>query len=182
MYVNVYVWHQPLHLVSHPGLQSTPLDAHRGGDAYPANFAQNYDTRAESWPIMFQNVTCPDESHDPLSWPCSYTITCFQASSLSLRFQTKCYWENEHDGRAIISHVLSNSDFDTVFTSQIDGFHAKLASLIICVIDIFFYMQYIYTDIYNRFGTWIRLLNIGSNSFSQENHGMITHSLLIVCR
>ena len=61
----IYIWHQSLHLVSHPGLQSTPLDAQRDGNMSAASFSKNYDTRVEFWPIMFQNVTFPGKPYDP---------------------------------------------------------------------------------------------------------------------
>ena len=44
-YTFPYIWHRSLHLVSHPGLQSTPLDAHREGSMSAPSFRKNYDTR-----------------------------------------------------------------------------------------------------------------------------------------
>ena len=53
------------HSVSHPGLQITPLDAHRGGSMSAASFSKNYDTRVQFWPIMFQNAVFLGKAHDP---------------------------------------------------------------------------------------------------------------------
>ena len=53
-----------LHVVSHPGPQSTPLHAHRDGNMSPANVSKSYDMGVEVWPAMFQNVTLLDKIHD----------------------------------------------------------------------------------------------------------------------
>ena len=52
-----YVWHPFLHLVNDPGLQSTPLDAHREGSTSAPSFRKNYDMRDKLWPIRFHNTT-----------------------------------------------------------------------------------------------------------------------------
>ena len=54
-----HIWHRSLHLVSDPGLQGSPLDAHRKGGMSAPSFRINYDTRDKLWLIMLQNVTFP---------------------------------------------------------------------------------------------------------------------------
>ena len=65
MYTFQHIWHRSLHLVSHPGLQSTPLDAHREGSMSAASFRIDYDTRDKLWPIIFQNTTFAGKAHVP---------------------------------------------------------------------------------------------------------------------
>ena len=64
IYTFPYIWHRSLHLVSHPRLRSTPLDAHRDGSMSAPSFRKNYDTRDKLWPIMFQNATFPSKTHE----------------------------------------------------------------------------------------------------------------------
>ena len=65
IYTFQYIWHRFLSLVSDPGLQSTPLDAHREVSMSAPSFRINCDTRDKLWPIMFQNLTFPSKTHDP---------------------------------------------------------------------------------------------------------------------
>ena len=65
IYTFPYIWHRSLHLVSHPGLQSTPWDAHRKGSMSAPSFRKNYDMRNKLWPIMFQNLTFPSRTREP---------------------------------------------------------------------------------------------------------------------
>ena len=65
IYTNLYVRHWSLHLVSHPGLQSTPLDARRDGNVSAADFNKNYDTRIKIWPLVCQNVIFSDKNDEP---------------------------------------------------------------------------------------------------------------------
>ena len=58
------MWRRSLHSESHPGLPSTPLDAHRCGSMSAAIFTRNYNTRVKFWPIMSQNLIPPDKIHD----------------------------------------------------------------------------------------------------------------------
>ena len=60
-----YIWHGSLAIATHPGLQSTPLDAHRDEGMSAPSFRQNYDTRDKLWPIMFQKATFPSKIYDP---------------------------------------------------------------------------------------------------------------------
>ena len=64
IYTFPYIWHRSLHLVSHPGLPSTPLDAHREGSMSAPSFRNNYDTRDKLWRIMFKNVAFPGRTYD----------------------------------------------------------------------------------------------------------------------
>ena len=57
IYMSLYIWHRALHLVSHPGLQSTALNLHRDGSMSATIFGQIYDTRMKLWSMMCQNVT-----------------------------------------------------------------------------------------------------------------------------
>ena len=63
-YTFPYICHRSLNLVSDAGLQSTPLDAHRGGSMSAPSLRKNYDTRDKLWPIMFQNAIFPSKTHD----------------------------------------------------------------------------------------------------------------------
>ena len=62
MYTFQGIWHRSLRLGSHPGLQGTPLDAHRDDSMLAARFSKNYDTIFRSWPLMYQNVIFSDET------------------------------------------------------------------------------------------------------------------------
>ena len=64
-YTFPYIWHRSLHLVSDPGLQSTPLDVNREGSMSAASIRKDYDTRDKLWPIIFQNATFPRKTHEP---------------------------------------------------------------------------------------------------------------------
>ena len=55
MFTFPYIWHRFLHLVTHPRLQSTPLDPHRKVSAPAPSFRLNCDAKNNLWPIMFQN-------------------------------------------------------------------------------------------------------------------------------
>ena len=61
----MYIRHRYLQLVSLPGLQGTPLDAHQDGSMSAASFRNNYETRDGLWQIIFQNATGPGKTHDP---------------------------------------------------------------------------------------------------------------------
>ena len=59
------IGHQSHHLVRHPRLQRTPLEAHRTGSMFCPSFIINYGTRVTLWSIMFRNVTLPGKTHTP---------------------------------------------------------------------------------------------------------------------
>ena len=59
------IGHQSHHLVRHPRLQRTPLEAHRTGSMFCPSFIINYGTRVTLWSIMFRNVTFPGKTHTP---------------------------------------------------------------------------------------------------------------------
>ena len=64
-YISPYIWYRSPHPVSHPGLHSTPLHAHRDGNVSAANSNKNCDTRVNLWPIICQNVIFYGKSVTP---------------------------------------------------------------------------------------------------------------------
>ena len=60
--INEDICHRSLHSVSHQGLPSTPLDAHRDGSMSAASFSNKYGTRIKLWPIIFQDATFPNKT------------------------------------------------------------------------------------------------------------------------
>ena len=71
---------------------------------------------------------------------------CVLKPLLSSMFEAKSYRQNDRTDHGIISWFSWKSDFDIVFTSQIHDFHAKPTFSIVCIMNIFVCMRYIYTN------------------------------------
>ena len=73
-------------------------------------------------------------------------FVCYRSVSkikLSWMFETKCYRQNDRTDRGIISWCSWTSHFDMVFTSQIHVFHVRPTFSLLCIIDIFLFVQHI---------------------------------------
>ena len=58
-------------------------------------------------------------------------------------FERKCYRRNDRTDRGIIPWFSWKGHFDMVFTSQIRVFHVRPAFSILCIIDVFLFVQHI---------------------------------------
>ena len=84
--------------------------------------------------ILLRNMTSDNKCK---SWYSTCIVLCVFKPRLPCMFETKCYRQNDRTDHGIFSWFSWNSDFEIVFTSQVDDFHAKPTFSIVCIISIF---------------------------------------------